>query len=190
MKRLALAAAALALLSGCSSGFEITGPDLAFRQLKCSAGHRGSGMVILLAQSVPTAAALPCLRESPADWTLAAFEPRKGSAHLGLTDSNDSMRFDTDVVSHCDPGAAAESPSEQPGMRRYSQIRSSGGRYRLDRYYVAPGACVAFHFDGGGSHADRSAEDVMTAFGFITRDDIDRGLASESDGRLHLDPAP
>jgi hypothetical protein len=75
-------------------------------------------------------------------------------------------------------------------MRRYDQIRSSAGRYRLDRYYTAPGACVAFHFDGAGNHADRAAEEIMTAFGFITRNDIDLGIARESDGRLHLDPAP
>jgi hypothetical protein len=189
VKRLVLAVAVL-LLAGCGNTFEVTGPDAAFRGLRCSAGDRVDGMIVLLAQSVPAVPAVPCVRESPGEWTVKAFEPRDGRAHLRLADPNDTMSFDADVVRTCDRGGATQSVSEQPGMRRYDRIRRSAGRYRLDRYYTAPGSCVAFHFDGGGIHADRAAEDVMKAFGFITRVEIDRAIARSSGGRLHLDPEP
>jgi hypothetical protein len=183
------AAAALAL-AGCS--INIGGPDQdpAFGQLRCDAGRAGSGMVVLLAQSVGSIAAVPCLRMVPQGWAMQSFEPRDGRAHIVLNDmTDDTITFMADVAASCDRTGAAESPTDHEGLRRYDKSETTVSRYRLDRYYETGGGCVAFHFDGGGRHADETAEDIMSAFGFLTRAEIDRAIAGDSGGRLHLDPS-
>jgi hypothetical protein len=190
MKAIVGVAAAVAL-AGCS--VNIGGPDQdpTFGQLRCDAGRAGSGMVVLLAQSVRGIDAVPCLRMVPQGWAMQAFDPRDGRSHIKLNDmTDDSITFEADVVDRCDRAGAAESPTDHEGLRRYDRsARGAGTRYQVYRYYETGGGCVAFHFDGGGRHADETAEDIMSAFGFITRAEIDRAIARNSGGRLHLDPS-
>src|SRR6266508_6795853 len=82
----AVAAAVLALalpLTGCGSEVYIgVGPDPSSGPMLCEQTGRPRGMQVLMAQSVPTASAVPCLRTEPQNWTLGEFDFRNGHSKL------------------------------------------------------------------------------------------------------------
>ena len=192
MKRLTTLLPLTLVLAGCGSEYINVTPEVDYRPLQCVEQEgRVSGMLVLLAQSVPTASAVPCVHSTPVDWTIHEFNARDSRARLGLSYGQaQEETFVIDVVGRCELGSATESPSDQPGMRRYDRVAQGNAQYAMDRYYVEPDACTAFHYLGGGAHAAEHATEIASTFGFIQRDALDRQVRQFTDGRLHLDPEP
>jgi hypothetical protein len=192
MRRLALVQVLLLTLTGCGNVYLAAAPDPGLERLACPRpGVRVSSTLVLLAQAVPTASALPCMRSAPARWQLDDFDARDGRAHLSVTyGDEDDLNLIVDVVQRCNVEQATESPSDQPGMRRYDHVVHDTTQFALDRYYVYPDACTAFHFTGLGEDAQEFVGDIMKAFGFVDRTVLDRHVRQSTNGRLQLDPEP
>lgn len=190
--RLALITALLLATGGCGNVYiGPDGPDPATRPLRCQQPpDEPSGMQVLLAQSVPTASAIPCLNDDITDWLMAVFEVVNGTARIVFTHryGRDDDTATLDFAADCDLGSAREVSSRFDGMRRYDRPGTSGVRYTDRIYYVAPGACTSLRFDLSGAGADLRGAEISGVLGFVPRATLDRQIKAASDGHLHLDP--
>jgi hypothetical protein len=176
------------LAAGCSSTAQVGTPG--GRPDCAPAGGGVSGGVVLIAQSVPTAQWLPCLRRLPPGWTYEVLDARNGSARVVLDSDRDGPRAATvTLTGGCDTAAATEVPSSEPAARRYDRVWRTNPGYGADWHYLLTGGCITYHFDLHGSTGAEPAADVATAFGFVQRSTVAAAVSDRSDGRLSLDPS-
>jgi hypothetical protein len=186
-----LGAAVVLATGGCGAVYiGARGPDPAARPMQCTQPRGGvSGMHILLAQAVPTASAVPCLRGAVENWIVETFEVRDGRATIRFTYRfGDDETATVEMARSCDTRGAAEVSSEQPGMRRYDREVRRGDVYASERYYVYEEACTWLRFNLTGRGADLRGAELSGALGFVSRESLDRGIRETTDGRLRLDP--
>jgi hypothetical protein len=181
--RLALVTALLLATGGCG-GIYVgpDGADPATRPLRCEQPpDRPSGMHVLLAQSVPTASAVPCLTRDLTDWLVTVFEARNGRTRIDFTDryGRDDDSVVLELLPDCEIGDARETASGYGGVRRFDDE----GRV----LFVYEGACTTLRSTLSGAGADVRGAEIPDAVGFIARADLDRQIRSASDGHLHLD---
>lgn len=181
--RLALVTALLLATGGCGGVYlGPDGADPATRPLRCQQPpDQPSGMHVLLAQSVPTASAVPCLTRDVPDWLVTVFEAVDGRARIDLTDryGRDGGSVVIEVVPACDVGTARETESGSDGVRRYD------GNGRV--VFVYDGGCTTVRNGLTGARADLRAAEIPDAIGFVTREHLDQQIRTASDGHLHLD---
>ena len=177
------------LASGCASSSELAA-DIG-RQPTCASRpgtvQRG---VLIMAQSVPSAEWLPCIRTVPPGWTFDEVRPRDGEVTM-LFNSDRDGRHALAVVLRpsCDLTGATEVPGEQPGIRRFERVTRVSSGYGGERHYAFTGGCVTYRFDlRGGTRAEPVAA-VSESLGFLSRQDLDEKVREISGGRLRLGPA-
>lgn len=103
---------------------------------------------IIGAQSVPSAAFLPCLTSIPTGWKVDT---------VNINQDGTVIRFDSDRAGagaavlrydkSCDTGDAVTAPSDQPGAKRYDLVERIEPGFRAERYYVFSGGCIWWTFD-------------------------------------------
>jgi hypothetical protein len=94
----------------------------------------------LAAQSVPSAALVPCVRSLPEGWTRGAANVRNGWTRFTL--DHDRLGRPAVVVrltAHCDITGATPTPSDQPGTRRYA--RTDAGHSRPTTWHTVFAGC-------------------------------------------------
>jgi hypothetical protein len=144
----------------------------------------------LMAQSVPSASLVPCVRALPAGWQLAEVAVNDGRSVLTLDhDRAGDGALVVRLAAACDPSGAVEGPSPTEGVRHFQRIESgTGGRFGATWYDRFPGGCVTSRLrlttDPNGEFAAQAPQ----VLGFTTRATLRRALDQRSDGRLHLDP--
>jgi hypothetical protein len=186
MSRVAvLVAVAVAVLAtGCSEG--VGNP---VRVLPCTpSGDRLDKRMILMAQSVPTASAVPCVRTELDDWFLDDIDSWDGRTNIEFSRLIDQVALQIDLTRTCDRGAATETATDQPGTRRFDERIRTGGSYRDRRFYLLPGACLAYQFQLTGTGTEAAAEEISRAIGLVSRDQLADQVRRYSGGRLLLDP--
>lgn len=179
------------LTSGCGSVY--IGPDdaePATGPMRCAQpDDRPSGMQVLLAQSVPAASAVPCLRSEAGDWTVSEFQAENGHARVVFSyryGNHDTATIDLAPGCASDLGAAHEVSSQFDGMRRYNRSVTRAGRYADEIHYVYPDACASLRFDLAGRGADLRGAEIAGALGFVSRTRLDQQVRAASHGHLHL----
>jgi hypothetical protein len=145
--------------------------------------------LVLMAQSVPTAEKLPCVRSVPVGWTFDELDAHNGSAQF--TFDSDREGVSAVVVSlrpACSVEGTSQVPSDQSGTERYERVDRVTSGFGGERIYTFPGGCVVYTFDlRGQSHAEPVTE-ISNALGFVNRTDLAKQVSEHSDGRLSLDP--
>jgi hypothetical protein len=190
MRRLALSAvtgAAAVVLSGCQ--WDITE---AGKSADCPAtGRLDNPTLVLMAQAVPTAALIPCVRSMPAGWHRGALSIRSGRAAFILGSDREGQHAVTvEMTATCDVRRASEVPSDQTGTRRYERPTRVTSGYGGDRYYVYAGGCTRLRFDFNGRSRAQPLSELATAVAFVTRDAVRDLVRRDTRGRLVLDPTP
>jgi len=186
-----VAAALVSAASGCGSVYIGTeGSDPSTGPMRCDQpADQPSGMQVLLAQSVPTASAVPCLRSEVGDWVVTGFDVQDGQNRLELSHRyGDEDTVTIESAASCDLHGAREVSSQLDGVRRYDRELTEAGRYANETYYVYRGGCTWLHFSVSGAGASLRAAEVAGALGFVSRDDLDGQIRAATDDRLHLDP--
>jgi hypothetical protein len=190
VRRTALAVLLAALVpsvAGCSSdSTATTGVPT------CSVGSTGtaSNAVLLMAQSVPTASWVPCVRTVlPTGWSYVHLDARNGIA----TFSFDSDLFGQPAIAvrlepSCDTSGATPVPSDRDGMTRFERVQQTTPTYIGSRYYVFPGGCITFAFTLSGDSRGEPLALATQVVGAVRRDDLRTQVHDASDGRLSLDP--
>jgi hypothetical protein len=144
--------------------------------------------MVLMAQSVPTASAVPCMRAELADWFLDDLDSWDGRTRILFSRLIDEPALTIELTRACDRGGASETATDQPGTRRFDQRIRTGTSYRDRRFYLLPGACVTYEFELTGAGAAEAAGEISGAIGFVSRDQLAGQVRRYSGGRLRLDP--
>jgi tRNA A-37 threonylcarbamoyl transferase component Bud32 len=143
----------------------------------------------LMAQSVPSASQVPCVRALPVGWSVGNVAVNDGRSTLTLDhDRAGDRALVVRFTATCDPGGAVEGPSPTEGVRHLQRIESSTGDFIATWYDRFPGGCVTSQLhlttDPNGEFAAQAPE----VLGFTTRAALQEALSQRSDGRLQLDP--
>lgn len=124
----------------------------------------------LIAQSVPSAGYIPCLRELPTGWRSSDFHVEDGRTRVKLSsDRAEGRPVVIELRSSCAAGSATPFAPRTAGGRSYLQLRSIDPRYAGTMFDVFPGGCVSYQFDfERGPHIALMA-DLQAAVGFVAR---------------------
>jgi hypothetical protein len=193
VRRLPLLALACLLLASCSPTVRDVQDFTASHQPNCTY-HRqaGTSLVILMAQAVPTASQLPCIKLLPAGLTVSDVFVRNGRARFALDSDRDLGHHIVEVILErtCQLGSVTPVPSDTPGVRRYQQVDQivPGGRYRGALYHLFDGGCVTYRLDFRSGEQARPLSEIGLALGFVSRDALRKTVRDYTDGRMELDP--
>jgi hypothetical protein len=140
----------------------------------------------LLAQSVPSASLVPCVRALPPGWRVATAKAKDGLSEFTLAHDTDSQAVIVRLTAACTTSGATQRPSDQPGARRYERTDARTGQ--LTWYTVFAGGCITAQLHPAGN-TTAFAGQASTVLSFTTRRNLQHTLDARSNGRLHLDPA-
>jgi hypothetical protein len=183
-----LALLAGGLLTACASGStSISDPPL------CRSGDEGGAGngVILMAQSVPTASWVPCLRTAlPLGWRFNRLDARNGGSQFWL----DSDRDGTEAIQvrlerSCATAGSTEIASDREGMRRMERVFQVSPTFSGERYYLFGGGCLTFVFHLASGSPGEALALASQAVGVVSRADLRAQVHQRSGGRLELDPS-
>jgi membrane-associated phospholipid phosphatase/tRNA A-37 threonylcarbamoyl transferase component Bud32 len=143
--------------------------------------------MVLMAQSVRSAASLPCIANRPAGWALRSVHISENGSRFSFdSDRAGPEAFEVILtgVRGCDTSGAVEVPSDQVGMRRYEQPERLAPGLRSTRFYVFEGGCVTyrFSFNDEGGPADLFAAEQ--AIDFQPRSTLVAEVRRAAGGRL------
>lgn len=146
--------------------------------------------VLIMAQAVPSAQWLPCIRTVPAGWSFDEVRPRDGEVTMLFNSDRDGMHALTVLLRpSCDLTGATEVPSEHPEMRRFERVTRVSDGYGGERHYTFDGGCVTYEFDLRGSTRAEPVAAVSESLAFLSRQKLDEMVRQVSGDRLHLDPS-
>jgi hypothetical protein len=188
----ALGALIAIALSGCGNAYiGADGTDPVTTPMQCvQPPGRLSGTQVLMAQAVPSASLIPCVREEADDWVVTELDVGKGHVRILLEyRPGDAEVATIEVSRQCDMHDAPEVTSEHPGVRRYDRDHGTADQYAIERYYIYPDACTSLRLNLTGRYADLRAGELTSVFGFVSRGNLDERIGDVSDHRLHLDPS-
>jgi hypothetical protein len=144
----------------------------------------------LMAQSVPSASQVPCLRSLPVGWSVLNVAVNDGRSTLTLNhDRAGDRALVVRLAATCDPSGAVEGPSPTEGVRHLQRIESSSGEFIATWYDQFPGGCVTSQLHLDTDPNGEFAAQAPAVLGFTSREALRRALDERSDGRLQLDPA-
>jgi tRNA A-37 threonylcarbamoyl transferase component Bud32/membrane-associated phospholipid phosphatase len=143
----------------------------------------------LMAQAVPSASLVPCVRFLPVGWSVAEVAVNDGRSLLTLDhDRAGAAALVVRLTAACDPGGAVEGPSATAGVRHSQRIESRTGQFTATWYDQFPGGCVTSRLhlttDPNGEFAGQAPQ----VLGFTSRAALQAALSQRSGGRLQLDP--
>jgi tRNA A-37 threonylcarbamoyl transferase component Bud32 len=143
----------------------------------------------LLAQSVPSASLVPCLRSLPAGWMVGKVTVNDGRSVLSL----DHDRAGPGVLviwltATCDTRGATEVNSDQPRVRRYQRIDRQTPRFEATRFDRFQGGCVTAQAAVPATNQAEVTSQLATILHYTSRQALQQALDQRSDGRLRLDP--
>ena len=143
----------------------------------------------LMAQSVPSASQVPCVRALPVGWSVGNVAVNDGRSTLTLDhDRAGDRALVVRLAATCDPSGAVEGPSPTEGVRHYQRIESSTGEFIATWYDQFPGGCVTSRLHLTTDPNGEFAAQAPQVLGFTSRAVLREALSQRSDGRLQLDP--
>jgi hypothetical protein len=144
-----------------------------------------------MAQSVPTATLVPCLRTAlPLGWSFHHLRARDGTASFWLNSDRDGEQaIEVRLDPTCDTDGATQIPSDREGMDRFERVRLTTPSFEGERYYVFDGGCLTVVFELTGEGRGEPLALATQAVGVVSREDLLAQVHEESDGRLSLNPA-
>jgi hypothetical protein len=187
-------AALIAAMSGCGFPVESRDEALAFNPDALPGcvpqGSNFNGTVVLMAQAVPTASLLPCVRGLPVGWNLAGLDISDGRAEFWFNSDREGNRALTiQLTESCAMGPATRIPSTRTEVQRWESVTRVTDGYGGLRYFVYDGGCTTYTFDLHGESRAQPLAALSAAFDFVDRDEVAQQVEEWSDGKVQLDPA-
>jgi len=181
-----LATLAAAALTGCTGEptTAIAEPPL------CTTGDDDAGNgVILMAQSVPTAIWVPCIRSAlPLGWGFSYLEARNGVARFWLDSDRDGTKaVEVRLTPSCDTAGATRIPSDREGMERLERVARMSPTYVGERFYLFDGGCLMVGFALRGESPGEALALASQVVGVVAREDLEAQVREQSRGGLELD---
>ncbi|MGZ6827002.1 MAG: hypothetical protein ACXVGH_09425 [Mycobacteriales bacterium] len=169
-------AVALVLTAGCGVTTARTAP-------RCGDWQR----LALVAQSVPTAAYVPCLRPLPTGWRVSSSTVERGRTELALlSDRSGGRPVVVTLTARCDARRSAPAPARAEGVRSSVRLTSVAPRYAgelLDRF---AGGCLRSSFAFPRGPHIPLMEQLSAAVALVPRREVRAALRRELG--VELDP--
>ena len=167
--------AAASLLTGCSA-FRDTVPA-------CGVPLR----LAIIAQSVPGASYLPCIRELPQGWRASGFDVHRGGTSFRLSsDRSPGAPVSVRLSARCPAGGGTVAPSRAPGVLSYTRLVSIRPRFAGTLLDIFPGGCVSYAFSFALGPHIALMEQLKSAVGLYSRQQLRLVLRHE----LGVEPGP
>lgn len=152
-------------------------------------------LVLLVAQSVPTAQTVPCFQTFVDGWSVTTDQVDDTGTRLQLTTSQiDGATWSVQFAASCSPDPAAQTvESNDSGGPAGVQVRQvtdeTDTSYSETDWYVFAGGCVTSQVQVP-FRLDRNVvfQDVDDMLRLVPRSDLNDAVYADSDGELHLDP--
>ncbi len=131
-----------------------------------------SSLMILMAQSVPSATKVPCIAALPAGWRLGGLHVVHGRGEFWLNPEgggNHAVEVNLVPAPACDVAGATEVPSDEAGVRRFEHPGRLPPRLQSTRFYLFPGGCVTYRFAFTSPASASLLFDADTALAFESR---------------------
>ena len=129
-------------------------------------------VMVLMAQSVPTAPAIPCIASFPAGWEVGRVVVKRGHSHFVLQASDHRVEVSLEPEQACSIGTAREVASEEAGAQRYEAPTQLPPDVRAIRTYLFVGACVTVDFDLDDAASASLLVELDSALSFQPRDEL------------------
>jgi hypothetical protein len=132
-----------------------------------------NNLMVLVAQAVPTATAVPCVASLPAGWELGGVHVNHGEARFWLdSDQGGDRAVEATLLppEECSVQSATEVPSDETGTRRYERPERLPPDLETTRYYVFEGGCVTYRFSFEGEASASLMFDADSALAFQRRE--------------------
>jgi hypothetical protein len=138
-------------------------------------------LVVLLAQSVPTATLVPCVAAIPAGWSYSGSTVEEGEALMWLSSLEAGDRAaELSFTASCDPGDAVEVvPAPDEAGARVLQAPTSLDPFQGSRFVLFDGGCVRTTYTFTAGVPASQALEVDGAFSFVARADVVGAVAEE-----------
>ncbi|RPI10561.1 MAG: hypothetical protein EHM63_02955 [Actinobacteria bacterium] len=140
-----------------------------------------SNIMILMAQTVPTATSVPCVANLPAGWSVGGTEVESDEGRFWLDSAlagKHAVEATLRPPEACTTEGATEVPSDEVGMRRFERPEQLTPDLVTTRYYTFEGGCVIYEFSFGGDASTALLFEADTALSFQSRvvlvDDVGR----------------
>ncbi len=143
-----LAVVTLALLAAASFASVAPGGSVDVSGASAPRCDGRASRLALMAQSVPRAAYVPCVRDLPTGWSDQRFAVRDGWTRFELlSDRAPDHPVTVRLLPACGGGGRSPLPVRAVGVRTSVELRSITPRYTGSLYDVFPGGCVRYDFD-------------------------------------------
>jgi hypothetical protein len=139
-------------------------------------------VMILMAQAVPSATAVPCVAAVPAGWGIGDVQIKRDRGRFELRASGNQVQVTLRPPEECSVDAATEIASDQAGMRRFEALEQLPPALRMTRTYLFTGGCVTYRFEFGPEGDSALIHDVDAALAFQPRVDLVRAVDDRSGG--------
>jgi membrane-associated phospholipid phosphatase len=133
-----------------------------------SASCGTSELMVLAAQSVPSATLVPCVDALPAGWSLNRFDTRRHRTRMWFdSDKAGAKAIEVSLLrpAECNIAGAMEVPSDEVGTRRFERPEQLPPVLRATRYYVFDGGCVTYRYrfvNGAPATLQLSVDSALT----------------------------
>jgi membrane-associated phospholipid phosphatase/tRNA A-37 threonylcarbamoyl transferase component Bud32 len=143
----------------------------------------------LIAQSVPSASLVPCVRTQVPGWTVADVAVNNGRTVITLDhDRAGKGAVVVRLAGVCDTTGTIETPSPTTRVRRYQRVDQSTDVFGATWYDRFPGGCVTYRLHSTSDVEGSFAIELPGLLGFTSRATLRQALSQRSGGRLELDP--
>ena len=140
----------------------------------------------VVAQSVPGASYLPCVRDLQQGWTSSGFDPSQdGTSFLLNSDRSPGKPVTVRLTSTCKTRGASPSPARAPGVLTYTRLDSISPRFAGSLFDVFPGGCVSYRFDFALGSQIALMEQFEGAIGLYPRQQLRLVLKQELNVELN-----
>ena len=129
-------------------------------------------VMILMAQAVPTATAVPCVASLPAGWEATAVAIVRDRGRFRLESEGNRVEVLLRPAEACTVEGAAEVPSDELDMRRFELPTQLPPDARAKRTYLSSGACVTYDFDLGEAADASLVVELDSALAFQPRSQL------------------
>jgi membrane-associated phospholipid phosphatase len=103
-------------------------------------------LMVLMAQSVPTATAVPCVSSFPAGWEASDVAVKSDRSRFQLRADDNRVEVTLQQPQECDVDDALEVPSDELGARRYDTATQLPPDARALHTYLFDGGCVTVEY--------------------------------------------
>jgi membrane-associated phospholipid phosphatase len=136
----------------------------------------------LMAQAVPSARLVPCIKSLPSGWWYAQGDVHSGHGGFFLgTDRAGPRAVSVTLTPTCDVSGAQRIPSDEAGTARYEAPQSLIPRFSGLRMYVFPGGCVTYDYQLQSNAPPTVALELDGALTFLTRSSLVADLQRRED---------